>query len=35
MLLTFGFMAIGWIPVIIGILVILISGLIIYTIIRG
>jgi hypothetical protein len=35
MLLTFGFMAIGWIPVIIGILVILVSGLIIYTIIRG
>jgi hypothetical protein len=35
MLLTFGFMAIGWIPIIVGILVILVSGLILYTIIRG
>jgi hypothetical protein len=35
MLLTFGFMAIGWIPIVIGILVILVSGLILYTIIRG
>ena len=35
LLLTFGFMAIGWIPIVVGILVILVSGLILYTVIRG